>query len=409
MHTEGRLSRQTLPIRVGERCASANRPRVGPTHQLPRNASSVSGLSILPAGHTGTPCASTLRQQVLGVIHKSPGRPRFEATLHAGEQPSCVGSEQSALTEGGACAEQCLFRGMDALPARGSNNLGSLWQSSSRPLRHRRQLSLPNLFYKEHGCPGPRKAQPSTLCFPHSRSATAGTQASQGTTSQTYSNSPVLEEPIVGVWVIPAAESSPVADHLETGPPLSSKRHEMASMARVMGPACVAARREPFVLPEPVLDTMAEARAQSTRRLYALKWSISSAWCQDRDLDPVTSNVSVVLSFLQEMLDKQHFLSTIKVYMPAIAAFHAPIVGRSVGRDSAVIQFYEALGEWIPRVLVQFHLGWNPKGGPIWAIVIFEPQSTLIENRPAVSTGIGQANRRPAGPFRQPCLPGIRA
>ncbi len=65
------------------------RTGVGPAHQLPRNASSVSGLSILPAGHTGT-CASSLRQQVRGVIHKSPGRPRLEATLHAGEWPSCV-------------------------------------------------------------------------------------------------------------------------------------------------------------------------------------------------------------------------------------------------------------------------------------------------------------------------------
>ncbi len=106
-----------------------------------------------------------------------------------------------------------------------------------------------------------------------------------------------------------------------------------------MGPACVAARREPFVLPERVLDTMAEARAPSSWRLYTLKWSIFSAWCQDRDLDPVTSNVSVVLSFLQEMLDKQRSSSTIKVYTAAIAAFHAPIAGRSVGRDSEVIQF----------------------------------------------------------------------
>ncbi len=95
-----------------------------------------------------------------------------------------------------------------------------------------------------------------------------------------------------------------MADPLETGPPLSSKRHNMASTARVTGPACVATRREPFVLPESVLNTMAEARAPSTRRLNALKWSIFSAWCQDRDLDPVTSDVSVVLSFLQEMLDK---------------------------------------------------------------------------------------------------------
>ncbi len=69
----------------------------------------------------------------------------------------------------------------------------------------------------------------------------------------------------------------------------------MASTVRVMGPACVAAQREPFDLPERVLNTMAEARAQSTRRLYALKWSVFSAWCQDSNLDPVTSDVSVVL------------------------------------------------------------------------------------------------------------------
>ncbi len=38
------------------------------------------------------------------------------------------------------------------------------------------------------------------------------------------------------------------------------------------------------------------------------------------------------------MLDKQHFSSTIKVDVAAIAAFHAPIAGRSVSRD-AVIRF----------------------------------------------------------------------
>ncbi len=84
---------------------------------------------------------------------------------------------------------------------------------------------------------------------------------------------------------------------------------------------------------------MAEARDPSTRRLYALKWSVFSACCQDRDIDPVTSDVSMVLSFLQEMLDKQRSSSTNKVYAVAIAAFHAPIAGQSVGRDSAVVQF----------------------------------------------------------------------
>ncbi len=158
--------------------------------------------------------------------------------------------------------------------------------------------------------------------------ATAGTQASQGTMAQSDSYYSSL-------LVIPAAESSPVADPLETGPPLSSERHNMAPTARVMGPACVAARQEPFVLPERVLNIMAEARAPSTRCFYALKWSIFSAWCQDHDFDPLTCDVSVVLSFLQGMLDKQRSSSTIKVYAAAIAA----------------------PGELIPCVLVQFHLG----------------------------------------------------
>ncbi len=198
-------------------------------------------LSILPAGHKGTPCASTLREQVRGVIHKSPGWPRLEAPLRAGEKPSRLGSDQSALTEGDACArqneprsrhvfeEQRLLRGKDPPPARGSENLGSLWQSSNRSLRLRRQLSLPNLFHKEHGCPGPRVAQPSALCVPSNRSATAGTQTSQGTTAQASSNSPPLEKPTVRVRIIPVTRGSPLAYSLETGPPLSSERHAMAS------------------------------------------------------------------------------------------------------------------------------------------------------------------------------------
>ncbi len=43
-------------------------------------------------------------------------------------------------------------------------------------------------------------------------------------------------------------EAAPWPIPFETGPPLSSKRHAMASTARVMGPACVAAQLEPFDL-----------------------------------------------------------------------------------------------------------------------------------------------------------------
>ncbi len=68
-----------LPTRVGSAVQwqtdlrSLVRRGVGPAHRLPRNASSVPCLSILPAGHTGTPFASTLRQQVRGVINHQGG------------------------------------------------------------------------------------------------------------------------------------------------------------------------------------------------------------------------------------------------------------------------------------------------------------------------------------------------
>ncbi len=253
------------------------------------------------------------------------------------------------------------------------------------------------------------------LCFSSSCSATAGTQTSSGITAQVDSNSPPLEEPTMGVGIIPAAESSSMADPLETGvtgPPLSSKRHDMASTARVMGPACLAARREPFIL---TLNTMAETRALSTRHLYALKWAIFSTWCEDRDIDPVTSDMSVVLSFLQEMLDKQRSSSTIKVYAAAIAAFHAPIAGRSVGRDSAVTQFLRGtrrMNPPRPRTVPPWDLSTairDLKGPPLEPLQSSSLRVLSLKNRPAVGTGVGQASRRPAGPFRQPCLPGIQA
>ncbi len=77
----------------------------------------------------------------------------------------------------------------------------------------------------------------------------------------------------------------------------------------------------------------------SSKRLYTLKWSVFSSWCLNRGENPSTSELAVVLSFLQELLDKGRSHSTLKVFVAAIAAFHAPIVGQSVGRDNSVVRF----------------------------------------------------------------------
>lgn len=106
-----------------------------------------------------------------------------------------------------------------------------------------------------------------------------------------------------------------------------------------MGPPCVATQRVSRELPKGVLNTITEARAPSTRCLYALKWSVFSSWCSARDLDRCSCEVPVVLSFLQELLDAGRTPSTLKVYVTAIAASHAPVADQSLGRNNLVVCF----------------------------------------------------------------------
>ncbi len=177
------------------------------------------------------------------------------------------------------------------------------------------------------------------LCIPPDRPASTGRQAYQGTGSQGAIGGPLVEEPTLVVRADSATDSSPLAHAPEMGSPLSGDRNNMAPSTRAVGSLRLAAQWEPTGLPERVLNTISEARAPSTRRLYALKWSVFSTWCLNRGENPSTSELAVVLSFLQELLDKGRSHSTLKVFVAAIAAFHAPIAGQSVGRDNSVVRF----------------------------------------------------------------------
>ncbi len=149
-----------------------------------------------------------------------------------------------------------------------------------------------------------------------------------------------MGKPTLVVRADSAADSSPLAHAPETGSPLSGERNNMAPSTRAVGSPSLAARREPISLPERVLNTISEARAPSTRRLYALKWSVFSTWCLDCGENPSTSELVVVLSFLQELLDKGRSHSTLRVFVAAIAAFHAPICLPIIaGRDNSVVRF----------------------------------------------------------------------
>ncbi len=208
--------------------------------------------------------------------NKSPGHPRLGATPHAVEWT---------------------FQ-----PARGSENMESLWQGSSRPAS-KDNSHCPIFFTRSmdalaHEWPSlPLYAFPPVALLPQVLWRVRELWHKLLLIAPLWWHGP---SDSVGVRVIAVPRPIPLRWDLlsQVNGTIWHPRSDLWALH--------VSRREPFGLPERVLNTKARARAPSTRHLYALKWSIFSAWCQDRDLDPVTSDMSVVLSFLQEMLDKQH-------------------------------------------------------------------------------------------------------
>ncbi|KAL0186170.1 hypothetical protein M9458_017840, partial [Cirrhinus mrigala] len=215
--------------------------------------------------------------------------------------------------------------GVDASSADGPEDLEGLWQGGDNS-------HCPMYYSKDRDA----LAQLPPLCFSPDILDSSSTQASQGTETQAPSGGPSLEEPALVLRAEPAARSSPLAHSPETRPPLSSERDNMAPPAQAVGPAPLVSGRESMNLSESVLSTISQARAPSTRRLNALKWSVFSTWCSTRGEDPASCDILVILSFLQELLDKGCSPSMLKVYVAAITASHAPIAGQSVGRNNLV-------------------------------------------------------------------------
>ena len=92
-------------------------------------------------------------------------------------------------------------------------------------------------------------------------------------------------------------------------------------------------------LPEGVVNTIAQSRAPSTRRLYASKWSVFNKWCAEKSLNSQSCGVPQVLNFLQELLDAGRSPSTLKVYVAAIAAFADSARCRTLGRNELITRF----------------------------------------------------------------------
>ncbi len=76
-----------------------------------------------------------------------------------------------------------------------------------------------------------------------------------------------------------------------------------------------------------------------TRRALALELSLFTIWCSSRREDPRRCTIGVMLSSLQERLERRLSPSTLKVYAAAIAAHHVAVDGWPMGKHNLIVRF----------------------------------------------------------------------
>ncbi len=329
-------------------------------HQLPGAVGSAFSLAAVPATAVGQARASPHGQHCGGLVYQPAGG--YTITPHVTARPPSPPLESHAVQVTACCshpgaAQSCGRHALTtahvprrmATPSRDDPaDLESIRGSSGRPVCLPRVLPLPAVLLPDRGPPRHRRTGTqlasglTQVCVsPSEPTCTDTVQAQGGRGAGPAGCAPLAHPDLVSRTHFPR-DSTSLAHSSEEGPPFSGARHHMVPASRSMEPPCVAPGRDVADLsglPPAVVETIIQARAPSTRQTYALKWSLFATWCSSRREDPRRCTIGVVLSFLQERLERRLSPSTLKVYVAAIAAHHDAVDGRSLGKHDLIVRF----------------------------------------------------------------------
>ncbi len=185
------------------------------------------------------------------------------------------------------------------------------------------------------------------------RSAPGSSRESAPGRGPAVASSPVLAGPSMVLGPDFSPRRLPMGDSSQERSPLTSGGHDLSPPPGVMeavGVAPEGARLIASGLSTEVVETILQSRAPSTRKLYGLKWRLFTSWCGDHQLDPVNCPIGTVLEFLQARFSAGLSHSTLRVYVAAIASYHAPMGGQSVGKDPLILRFLRGVLRLRPRV-----------------------------------------------------------
>ncbi len=347
------------PRTTGRQCQGCGRAPTALAHQLPRVASSIPCPGPPDGAVTWQACAGPYGQYRHRCVHQPSRRtalPSHVATRPPSPPLESEASEVASRHSCPWCAQPCGRRALTSCAARrvatpppgGPADLGGVRRSPGRPVCLARNLPLPVVQLPVRGntryrCTGAQLAPwPSQVCVSPSEPTCTYLVQSQGGRGAGLASCALLAQPDLVPGTHAPRDSPSLASSSEKGPSFSETGHPLAPASRPLETPCLVPGRDAEVLgdlPPEVLNTIASARAPSTRRAYALKWNLFVKWCSSRREDPRRCSIGVVLSFLQQGLERRLSPSTLKVHAAAISAYHDHIDGRSIGKHNLVVRF----------------------------------------------------------------------
>ncbi|KAL0149011.1 hypothetical protein M9458_055626 [Cirrhinus mrigala] len=337
-----------------------DRPPTVLAHKLSGVVGSAPGPEEVPTYDSGQARVGQVRQHCDCGLHQPPGWCTLLSHVTTSPPPAALESTQTQVftshSHSGRSQSYGRFpvttgfarRRVETPPPVGPTDLGSIRPGTGRPLCLTGIHPLPAVVRSNRGPPRYRRTGtqlaegPAQVCVspsePH-RTNLVRSQGGQGTDSL---GGPLLAQQNLVLGPGAPGISPSLAHSSEEGPPFSGEGHNLAPAPRSLEPPPLVPGRdqEDFRdLSPSVVNTLLQARAPSTRRLYDLKWRIFVNWCSSHGKDPRNCGIKSVLSFLQEGLDRHLSASTLKVHVAAISANHDLVGGRSVGKHHLIIRF----------------------------------------------------------------------
>ncbi|KAL0149007.1 hypothetical protein M9458_055622 [Cirrhinus mrigala] len=337
-----------------------DRPPTVLAHKLSGVVGSAPGPEEVPTYDSGQARVGQVRQHCDCGLHQPPGWCTLLSHVTTSPPPAALESTQTQVftshSHSGRSQSYGRFpvttgfarRRVETPPPVGPTDLGSIRPGTGRPLCLTGIHPLPAVVRSNRGPPRYRRTGtqlaegPAQVCVspsePH-RTNLVRSQGGQGTDSL---GGPLLAQQNLVLGPGAPGISPSLAHSSEEGPPFSGEGHNLAPAPRSLEPPPLVPGRdqEDFRdLSPSVVNTLLQARAPSTRRLYDLKWRIFVNWCSSHGKDPRNCGIKSVLPFLQEGLDRHLSASTLKVHVAAISANHDLVGGRSVGKHHLIIRF----------------------------------------------------------------------